>query len=610
MPPRKKPVAKKPELQGWRAVFADFIQQFEIDSKETGRGIIKPWGTQTYWLDQLAAGMDEGFRFFVALKIRQAGITTITIPIDVLWCLIHDGIKGAIIANSPEVAANCRAMVRTCWERLPETHKLPIEDDNAKLTRWSNKSELHYLVAGKTERNTGLGKSHGFSLIHGTEVGEWGSEEGLNSLIASLAQNNPHRLYMFESTAQGKNLFWKLWNRSIEHPERKCVFIPWYVHDLYTLDKRSKAYAHYAGGAPDDHEALMISEVKKLGHGLTPNQIAWYRKTRDDMTSLDAVKQNFPSWPEEAFIASAPGFFAQRALAANLDAAKETEFKALRIFLGDHVTQTRIEPLASPIGADLSIWEDPQPRGVYCVSIVASEAAGEQLGGESVVQVARCYSDKIEQVAEYAACVEPYQLAWVGAYLAGRYRNSYLNIEVNGVGRTVFREFQHLRELINAGALQTDSPDDKDYFLQSIVFYLYQRIDSASGASRTLHWLGKGDPEKTKEIYIDFKDSWLVGRAMLHSVPMLHEMENVISDGDYFGPDGDASDERVYAFCVTLRTWLDSVRSGMVGEERTYMRERAKDETAAPMTFLQNIVDGFFRARGIALEAANERPKR
>lgn len=609
MPPRKKKQPPK-DASGWRAVFEDFLTRFEIDSKETGRGVIKPYGTQTYLLDELASGMDQGIRFFDILKGRQFGVTTILIPVDVLWCLVQEGIKGAIIANSPEVAANCRTMVTDLWERLPDTHKVPITEDNSKLTRWENKSGLLYLVAGKTERNTSLGKSHGFALIHGTEVGEWGSEKGLNSLIASLAKDNPMRLYMFESTAEGKNLFYRLWTKSLNHPERKCIFVPWYMHERYALDKRSKVFQHYAIVPADEHEQQMIAEVRKRGVELTPQQIAWYRKTRDDMTSLDDVKQNYPSWPEEAFIGSAPSFFRVRALTSNRETAEQDEFKAFKITLGDHVTQTRIEPLSAPFGADLCVWEEPRPNGIYSVAIIPSEAAGAQLGGLSVVEVLRCFSDKVEQVAEYAACVEPYQLAWVGGYLAGKYRNSYVNMEMTGIGRTVFREFNHLREMINAGTLRPEDATDADQFLQTIVFYLYQRIDSASGASRTYHWLGKGDPEKTKEIYLDFKNSWAAGRAIVHSVPLVEEMGDVISDGDYFGPDGEATDDRVYTFCVALRTWLDSIRSMMLSDDRTREKELAKDQTAAPLTFLQNIVDGFFRQRGADLQEAMARPRR
>lgn len=604
-------VRKKATRPGWRAVFDDFTTKYEIDSKDAGRVVMKPYGTQLYLLDQIAEGMDSGERFFCCLKARQLGCTTILIPIDVLWLMVHEGTKGAIIANSPEVAANCRTMVRDLCERLPETHKVAITDDNRDMTRWANKSSLHYLVAGTSEKKTGLGKSHGFSLVHGTEVGEWGSEQGLNSLIASLAQDNPNRLYIFESTAQGRNLFYRLWMRSLEHPERRCVFIPWWKHERYALRKNTKAFKFYsADKGLADHEALMIAEVRKLGHVITPEQLAWYRKTCDDMTSLDMVKQNYPSTPDEAFLMSAPAFFAIKPLKENLDRAKADTFKGFRVRMADDVTEMRIEALDSVrAGVDLRVWEPPAPTGVYCISVIAGIASGEQLGGESVVQVVRAFSDKVEQVAEYAACVEPYQLAWVAAHLAGYYRNSYVNIEVDGIGRAVFREMKHLRELIELGVLSAHPQNDPDGIFQNMIWYLYQRVDAAAGSARTFHWLGKNDAEKVKELYVDLKDSWTTNRTMLHSVPLLNEMGNVISDGDYFGGDGDEPVERVYALALALRTWIDSCRLYLIAQGATRERELARDTETKSTSLLQAIIERHFHRASAALQQ-NQIPKR
>ena len=63
-----------------------------------------------------------------------------------------------------------------------------------------------------------LGQGKAITYLHGTETASWGNEEGLASLIASLAEKNSERLYMFESTAQGFNMF----------------------HDMYKVAKRAK----------------------------------------------------------------------------------------------------------------------------------------------------------------------------------------------------------------------------------------------------------------------------------------------------------------------------------------------------------------------------------
>jgi len=61
--------------------FYEFCSQLKIETKEHGlKRMDKLLGTQTYVMDEITQGLEEDKHFFVILKGRQLGITTIRLP--------------------------------------------------------------------------------------------------------------------------------------------------------------------------------------------------------------------------------------------------------------------------------------------------------------------------------------------------------------------------------------------------------------------------------------------------------------------------------------------------------------------------------------------------
>lgn len=589
---------------GWRRVLADFLTHFEIDSKEEGRVPLKPWGTQRYALDQISDGMDQGIRFFIIGKGRQYGITTILIPVDVLWALLNPGIEGAIIGHKQDVLEVCRAQINDIQTRLPDSHRARMKINNKDRIEWQfsdgSISTIQLLVAGTSERKTDLGKGHGLSFIHGTEVGEWGSEVAFNSLVASLAQKNPRRLYMFESTGEGSNnLFARLWRKSLDDPERKCIFVPWWTHDLYELDKRTKLYTHYmANPAPSDDEIEIIKAAEAWGHRLSDGQIGWYRATGNRMTTMEEVRKNYPSVPEDMFQLGGAAFIPAKPLRLAAAAARAMQFDAYQVNAADHAADMKIIPLGRAedsedghaLGANLRVWEPPKPRGVYCVGVQPAEVDGKC----RAISVIRCFADKVEQVAEFASeTTEMYPLACVLAYLAGWYRNCWVNIDLDDGGRTMFREIQNLRNQVQLGQIGQEN------FFGAMIFYLYNRIDNVSGGSRTWNWEWNSHTEG--DAFSDFKGSFLAGRCIIHSVPLTEEMGTLVQEDNFVEGDDGSADSRARAICIALRTYVDHVRLSMQSAGKTMENEHKADIGSAPATFLENIVDTFISRNKTAL---------
>ena len=71
-----------PEL---REMFYDFLTKITIDSKELGSAPLDPYFGQRLFLDSVFDGLENDVHWFVVLKARQLGITTVSLALDIFW---------------------------------------------------------------------------------------------------------------------------------------------------------------------------------------------------------------------------------------------------------------------------------------------------------------------------------------------------------------------------------------------------------------------------------------------------------------------------------------------------------------------------------------------
>lgn len=181
----------------------ELLSAVAIDTKEGGRCHVEPWPSQRIVIDAVARGLSEGVHEFVILKSRQMAITTVVSVIELFWCLSNPGVQGAIIADRTDNLERLRRIFASLLETLPPEwrsaeHKL-ITNNRTGMT-FANRSVIDLLAAAN---NPDLGASRALNLMHATECSLWKSLAGVESLKASLARENPHRLYCWESIANG-----------------------------------------------------------------------------------------------------------------------------------------------------------------------------------------------------------------------------------------------------------------------------------------------------------------------------------------------------------------------------------------------------------------------
>ncbi len=594
----------EPTPKRWMHVFDRFIGQLTISSKETGVSRLKPYGSQRRFMKGIADALDEDVRDITVLKARQLGITTIMLGIDLFWLNFFKGTQGALVVDTEGNREQFRDTLQRYHESLPRALRYAITKHNRDILTLSNGSVLHYLVAGTKSKGGGLGRGRGLNFVHATEMSSWGDPEGVASLRASLAEEHPNRLYVWESTARGYNAFHDMWEEAQVDPTQRAVFIGWWTKENYRLDRRSKAYAAVWDGHLTQDEQELTDEVKqKFGATINDQQWAWWRaKNRQLMGDGQGFgEQEFPTTADRAFLMTGKPFFPRMELKRGLERAYKIGFKGYRYHMTDEFNSLKIEQVTHEREVELSVFEEPQPTGVYVLG--ADPAFGTSVEGNSwkdnfVVQVLRCYADRVVQVAEYSANdISTEQFAWVIAHIAGWYRNTRLVLEITGPGVAVWQAMKHLRNEIQVGPKAIGARQRGiDKIFEHMNNYLYMRQDSF-GSAALLHL--KMNAEVKQQIMARVKDALLTGTLDLASVPLFEEMKTIINDGGWIGAEGRGKDDKVLALAQAYRGYDDWERAPMNASGRTLAVERDREKKMAQgnkgTTFAQHIVQDFFR---------------
>lgn len=602
----------RPRKTGWLGAFYEYIDRLTIDSKETGTGPFKPYLSQKIFLEQLAKGIDEGVHSFCCLKSRQLGVSTAMLPIDVFWGSLYPGTQGAIVVDEEANREAFRNIIDRSIHGLPRELKVGIAKHNRDQLVFKNGSAFRYLVAGTRKKGT-LGVGGGYNFVHATECSKYGDPEAWSSFLAALAEQNPHRLFVYESTARGFNLFRDMWLDAIDAPDQRAVFIGWWAKEIYRLKRNSQLFNHHFDGILTDEEIEKITLVKqRYGVEIDDEQIAWYRYTEKRLNAEGGYcAQEHPWHEQEAFLSSGKMFFPNKHLtlamhrAARGPASDGIPFKGYRYNLGEKFEETKIEQILDGRAlrqVTLRIWEEPDPHGVYAVG--ADPAYGDSIEGNEwrdrfSIQVLRCYADRVVQVAEFADDeLAPHQFAWVLAHLAGAYRNTKVCLEINGPGVAVVLALNELKEkILNWSEKQRAANPTIEKLWESWSWYLYRRIDSLGGGYM-MHF--KSDSQKKTDLMFRFKDALMVGLLDIRSVPLIEEMQSVISKEGWVGAEGRGKDDRALAFALAYRAFDEMIRKQLTADNRTYDRELAEqmareNEKSQVPTMVGQIVKDYFR---------------
>lgn len=563
-------------------------------------------GTQTWALDGITKALEDDIHNIVILKCRQAGISTLCLALDLYWLFSHRGLSGSLVMHDDESRDNFRETLQLYYEGLPHEWRRELLKHNRYLLTFDNRSRLRYTVAGtQKKKSTGkLGRSAANQFIHATEMSSWADPEGLNSLRNTMADFNPARLYIWESTARGFNLFYDMWEEAKRSVTQRAIFVSFWANAYYRAQRGGEIWNAYWGrtGRFTVAEKSWIRDVKSLyGVTITPEQIAWYRwKLQDNGGDELLLMQEHPPTEHHAFIATGSQFFGAMAISSAIKRTRRADKPDhYRIECRNEFYETEIVGAVERM-ATLRIWEPP------IASIKAQYVLGadprygsDQSHDTNAVSIWRCYGDKCIQVAEWCDPDQPtFAVAWVMCLLAGYYDPCLVNLEINGPGQAVFDEMQKLKKRAAIGL----TPADKKLFnvVRNIQNYLYKRVDQLSGVPNAFH---TQTTYQSKDRYMNnFRDYFERGYAEPRSVDLVNEMKGIVrEDGSAPAAGSRSNDDRVTAAALAVHAWSEHLLIKLATMGITYQKSLAQQANASRVTHVgEAMVSNYLRKIGVA----------
>jgi hypothetical protein len=574
--------------------FYKFCSELKIETKEEGlKKMGNLLGTQTYVMEEIQKGLDNDIHFFVILKGRQLGITTISLALDLYWQFTHPGWQGTLVADTEENRDMFRSTLAMYMEGLPKEYKIPLVAHNRNQMVLKNRSRLFYQIAGNKSR---LGQGKAITYLHGTETASWGNEEGLASLIASLAEKNSERLYMFESTAQGFNMFHDMYKTAKRAKTQSAIFCGWWRNEYYQVPADSNIYKVYWDGKLTGEEKEWHKDIKKLyGFEINSRQMAWWRWKMAEGIKDDALMyQEFPPTEDYAFVMTGSSFFSHTRCTEAAKKSKTTECDYYRYAFGQLFQDTEVLKSTERLGT-LKVWEEPIDSAYYVIG--ADPAYGSSDWADRFcIQVYRCYADGLDQVAEFATSeLNTYQFAWVIAHLAGAYKNSTLNLEVNGPGQAVINELRNLKRLATSmgGATGRDLMD----VLGSMTNYIWRRNDTLGGLSNSIGYLTTANSKERMLQYM--KDYFERGMMGILSMDTLEEMKGIVREGGFLGAPGRGKDDRVIASALAAVAYAEQIQPRLIAHKLSRHVSEAQESYSPEQIAVGRNVSDYLKRVGL-----------
>lgn len=587
------------------AHFHEFTSALRINTKERGVVILGDsfMGTQKRWLREVCIGMEEGVREFVTLKCRQIGISTISLAMDLYWIFGHE-CQGGIVVHEESARDQFRAILDMYYEGLPPMWKQPIVQHNRNQLLLANGSLLQYKVAGiKETSKKSLGRSSALSFGHMTEVAYWGDPQQIASLKSSMAEENPNRFFNWETTANGFNHFNDMWNDAHGSVSVRPIFVTWWSNEFYRAKRGTAKFKQYWGerGRATEQERDWIRQVKaEYDHDLDEEQLAWYRWNRaEKVTDEMDLYAEFPTVPEDAFVATGSKFFTGKSLsAAYRKVLSEPKPKFMRFQFGSEFRDTQVVECNERV-AHLKVWEEPVKGSHYCLGADPAYGSSEE-ADRFVIQVNRCWANRVEQVAEFCVTeMSTYTFAWIIVYLAGCYTPCVYNIEVNGPGGAIIQEIDNLRRLAGVaggGRIPGEAKTMMDV-VKNMQEFFYVKPDSTMQRPVGKHTL---TTTNIKDSYMSmFRDNFERGIYEPHSRSLLDEMKSIVRDGVWIGGEGDAKDDRPVSAALSVKAWNDQLRQKLIAMNKVWVPpEQLAEMPERPPTVLGRSLQHYLQSFG------------
>ncbi len=393
----------------------------------------------------------------IILKARQLGFST-WVQGEIFADEVSNELKnGMIVAHEDEASKNLYQMYRTFYEYLPPELTPMTKYSNAQEMLFENPTNdvaekrrnpgLRSKVTIQSARNVDAGRSQTIHNLHCSETAFWRDPATLMTGLLQTVPKSPNTMVFIESTANGVgDWFYNFWNAAVRGENDFIpLFFAWFEEPEYTKDFDSRAARNefirqvnettiVDGETVHTEEYMLMQE-----HGITYEQLNWRRSTiaTECFGDVEKFNQEYPSTPEEAFIASGRPKFNTGALRAYARQVKQGDIGDIEYREGRPIF------VPNPKGY-VEIWRHPvrvlDEEPEY-FAIGADVAEGLVHGDYSAAYVG---DNDFNLVARWRGHIDPDLYGRELVKLARYYNDAYIGVESNNHGLTTLKAIQAL----------------------------------------------------------------------------------------------------------------------------------------------------------------------
>lgn len=490
---------------------------------------------------------------FIILKARQMGFSTFTEGL-----IFHDTsttvLKNSlIIAHEEPATQNLFNMSKLYYEELPDSIKPMKKYANGKVLSFENpttddieksknpglRSKITVATAGTVE----VGRSATYHNIHASEVAFFPDAKTTMLGLLQCVPDTMNSCVVLESTANGVGgYFYDIWQKATRgENEYIPLFFPWFFDPAYTRPFEDEDSKQIFINSMQDFEVELMKKYE-----LTYEQMNWRRYTQNNKCGgdLEQFRQEYPSNPEEAFIASGRPRFSVPVLRQYLEQCED----GARYMIDDNLN---LQPNEKGY---VEIWKEPIPGEYYTIG--ADVAEGKIEGDYSVATV---LDKNCDIVAIWYGHIDPDLFGLELVKLGKLYNEAYLAIESNNHGLTTIKAVQR-----------------EEYYN---IYYskIYDRF--ADTITQKVGWLTS---IKSKPMMIDKLAEYIrEGHIGIKSKVFVMEMLTyIIEDKGTTNAQAGCHDDTVMSCAIALQAWLEGVGENYEPEEsdkHTNTPKRKKD---------------------------------
>lgn len=438
-------LAKKNPLEGEKA--SEILRSFEQFSEKclkikTTKGIILPFvlnTAQRKLAREIFEAISKGKAVrIIILKARQLGFSTLAEAIVYYLTSLQEAKNSYIVAHEDEAVNNLFDMFKLYYEKVPTVYKPMKKHDNSKKLTFENPTSfesdkkrnpgLKSKITVASAEKKSLGRSGTIHYLHISELAFWPENRQSKHMLSLLQalSDAPGTLCIVESTANGiGEYFQQMWEKAVKgENDYTPIFVGWHENSDYSESFSSTEEEQI-------FEESLTKEERDMQQrfNLSLEQLKWRRSTIKNKCGGDpkAFQQEYPAYPEEAFLVSGRSSFDQEQI-------KKDMF--------DAVTPIRIEN-----EGDILVWEDPLEGELYDMGADVAEGLDDDDHDSSTFSIRKRSTG--EKVAECQCKEEPFQFANILDEWGHKYNNALLGVERNNHGHAVLAVLIHNHDYPN-----------------------------------------------------------------------------------------------------------------------------------------------------------------